>query len=75
MTKKPSRSKYTKMMGFAAIAQSIRALGHQGATPAMVRDTYLAMKRGDKEMPHGIIGIMAARQLLGAGDGFDTLPD
>ncbi len=48
---------------YEAVAESLREFGYPDATADMVRATHDAMKRGDAEMPHGIVGMFAQRQL------------
>lgn len=72
---KATRKTYTKQDGVRAVANSLREFGYPGCTSDMVADTYVAMKRGDEIMPHGIIGMFAQRQIEEVGDKFDKLPD
>lgn len=51
---------------YAAIAQSLRDFGYPDVTARMVEDTHGAMQRGE-QLPHGIIGMFAARQLKDLG--------
>lgn len=46
-----------------AIARSLREFGYPDASAQMVADTAAAMERGDSDMPHGIVGMFAQRQL------------
>jgi hypothetical protein len=48
---------------YSAIAASLVEFGYPDATAEMVRATHEAMKRGDSEMPHGIVGMFAQSQL------------
>lgn len=68
-------ARYTKQDGFEAVARSLREFGYPDATAQMVSDTYSAMKKGDADMPHGIIGMFAERQIDEVREKFDSLPD
>lgn len=69
------RKPYTKADGFESVARSLREFGYPDATAAMVKDIYAAMKRGDRTMPHGIVGMFAESQIKEVGKAFDALPD
>lgn len=47
----------------AAIAKSLRKFGYPDVTTKMIGDCWDAYARGDSEMPHGIVGMFAERQL------------
>lgn len=68
------KENYTKQMGFEAVARSLREFGYPDASAKMVSDTYDAMKRGDKKLPHGVVGMFAESQLKEVWDKFETLP-
>ena len=48
---------------YADIAKNLREFGYPDVTAEMVRDTHAAMKEGKDNMPHGIVGMFAQRQL------------
>jgi hypothetical protein len=58
MTRRPTLTQV-----YEAVAASLREFGYPDAEAKMIRDTHEAMKRGDAEMPHGIVGMFAQRQL------------
>lgn len=72
-----TRKTYTKQDGFEDVARSLREFGYPDASAQMVADTWAAMKEGksDADLPHGIIGRFAERQLEEVRDQFDALPD
>lgn len=72
-----TRKTYTKRDGFESVATSLREFGYPDATAAMVADVYAAMKEGKTggQLPHGIVGMFAERQIEEVREKFDALPD
>ncbi len=50
------------------ISQDLRAFGYPDCTDQMIKETWWAMKRGDKKMPHNIIGMFAQSKIQEALD-------
>lgn len=44
-------------------AKDLRTFGYPQTTEQMIKDVWWAMKRGDKEMPHDVIGAFAQRNI------------
>ena len=64
----------TKNGAYEAIARSLREFGYPDAECGMIRDTHEAMVAGKEEMPHGIIGMFAQRELE-ENDWIEKLPE
>jgi hypothetical protein len=45
------------------IAKNLRTFGYPDVTAEMIFDTHRAMLNSDEEMPHGIVGMFARKQL------------
>lgn len=70
MAKKP----YTLRDAYEAVARSLRDFGYSDASAEMVRATHEAMRAGKAEMPHGVIGMFAQRQLEEVRSRLEQLP-
>lgn len=59
-----------------AIARSLREFGYPDASLEMMRDTWAAFRAGkrDADLPHGIVGMFAARQMEENEDWMAKLP-
>ena len=76
MAKKAPRGA-TLDMGMEAAARNLRVFGYPDATAAMMREVYaawLAGKRG-RELPHGVLGMMAEDQFEKNAKLLASLPD
>ena len=69
----PKKS-YTLQTAYETVARSLREFGYPDASADMVKATHNAMKAGNAEMPHGIVGMFAQSQLQEAGTALDSLP-
>lgn len=48
---------------YIQIARNLRDFGYPDVTSVMIKEIHEAMKAGDEEIPHGIIGMFAKDQL------------
>lgn len=67
----------TRRTAYQSIANNLIDFGYAGVTADMIADTHAAMKDGKKgkELPHGIIGMMAESQLAEHADKINSLPE
>lgn len=56
-------AKTTPQQVYEAIAASLRQFGYPDVKASMISDTHEAMKRGEKDLPHGIVGMFAEKQI------------
>lgn len=57
------------------ISKDLRTFGYPDCTDLMVKETWWAMKRKEKTMPHGIIGMFAQSKIQEALDVGMTITD
>lgn len=71
------RKGYTKQDAFEAVAKSLREFGYPDATASMIAEVYAAMKEGKTgmDLPHGIVGMFAERQIEEVREEVDALPE
>jgi hypothetical protein len=48
------------------VARGLCEFGYPGVTVEMIRETHEAMKRGEPQMPYGVVGEFARRELTEA---------
>lgn len=50
------------------VSKDLRTFGYPGCTDQMIKETWWAMKRKDKTMPHDVIGMFAQSKIQEALD-------
>ncbi len=59
------KQKVTKEQVYEAVAKSLREFGYPDATADMIKDTHVALAEGKtgSDLPHGIVGMFAEKQI------------
>lgn len=69
-----TRETYTLDRAMEAVASSLREFGYPDVTAKMIREVFDAWEKGEKNLPHGIVGMFAERQFDEVADQLRSLP-